>query len=88
MVGVSGSAFRGELTEGLMMGGGDLRRGETGHRGDSFSSGFTGVGDLTTGSDGAGCSCGVFVADKARCIDAADGGFEATALAAREGLTS
>jgi hypothetical protein len=69
--GKSWSAFRGELIEGLLMGGGDFSLGDIGQRGVSLSSevreGFWGIGALIAGSDWTGCNVGVVVADNALC---------------------
>jgi hypothetical protein len=62
-----------------LVGGGDLRRGDTGHDGELSPDGppiFTlcDRGSLEGGSEvGAGCNWGVVAAESARCIAAADG---------------
>lgn len=69
----SGSAFLGVLSDCLLIGGGDLRRGDTGHRGVSLIScpgrgldkGLTGTGALMVESDWLGCSEGIDTADNA-----------------------
>jgi hypothetical protein len=87
-----GSALRGEVTLGLLTGGGDRNRGETGHRGASLGSavedGFWGVGALMVGSEATGCREGVVTAERTRCWAAADGGLLEEPLGARDGLTS
>lgn len=83
------SVLRGERTFGLLTGGGDLSRGETGHRGGSLGSavvdGFWGVGALMVESDGVGFRVGVVDVERARCCVE---GLLLFVLAARDGLTS
>lgn len=62
-----------------MIGGGDRNRGDTGQRGVSLGSlliaDFCGTGALIVKSEEAGWSWGIDVAERARCVAAAEGGF-------------
>lgn len=75
----------------MLTGGGDRSLGDTGQRSVSFSGGgiegFWGTGALIGGSESAGCSLGVFTADNALWVAAAEGGL-AGVLFDREGLRS
>jgi hypothetical protein len=89
--GCSWSVFR-AMPVGLLIGGGDLRRGDIGHRGVSLNSVgtviFCGCGATMAVSDVEGLRRGVFVADSALCTAALDGTFGIAALADRDGLGS
>lgn len=88
---MSWSSLRGEVIDGLLIGGGERSLGDIGQRGVSFSSAvtdsFCGTGALIVSSDVVGYSIGVVEADRALCCAAADGGL-VLLLAGREGLTS
>jgi len=77
--------------DGLLIGGGDRSRGETGQRGVSLMSevrdSFWGTGAFIVESDEAGWRVGIEAADSALCWAAAEGGF-VLVLAERDGLTS
>jgi hypothetical protein len=89
--GTSCSVLRDEITECLLIGGGDRSLGDMGQRGVSLISDVTmdfwGPGALTVESDTAGYKLGVVAADSALCVAAAEGGL-AVVLADREGLRS
>ena len=69
MAGPSCSGFRGEMMDGVFVGGGDLSLGDMGQRGVSLISevidGFCATGARMMGSDTPGCKVGIDAADRA-----------------------